>query len=556
MPSLKPYQYRPATPNNDEHPSPNYDSGNSHNSPASKFSIWSSPGSPKSRATTPSNSPILIPSGPTLLPRIRTRDQGLDQDVFTSKSHRRAFSTNFNPPNQPVPSRPGFQRSTTSPPQCSSVLTPVSTTSTVDTWAETSAINSPVPFSSSLTGRSLGHARSTSTPAVDFASLRRYGNPNYRTRPVYLTQKSQYSNVVLQSLPDFASPEFYVPASTGYRDLTPELCLDGPTTTVMEYLTGPNPAVAVVDKVSIGLGHHMHCWWDIRNLENWEDFNLDTIKAIPNFSPSEESSGLLNVPIPSAALPKPHGNQPVVQPSNERALQDVITTFYAAKINAALKTCQGHQHYITIVPQRNKEDGPFYLSAYANDETHALGRGRIVGLVKTYNYWNSSMGKEKNNKQNLYLSGLSHLHRLMRESNTRYGFIITEIELVCVRMGTEQGKPYFGFLELSNAITLSEQTGLTPCLALWYLHMLAGDAPLEGQCGYRIDLGPPHPPPGGGPLSRMHVRKPGLQGRDAWMQRVQESERRSARRARGWAFPEDPWSKKEREATKGVPGRR
>ncbi|KAF6239072.1 hypothetical protein HO173_002944 [Letharia columbiana] len=232
----------------------------------------------------------------------------------------------------------------------------------------------------------------------------------------------------------------YVPVPTEYRDLTPELCLDGPTTTVMEYLTGPNPAVDLVDKVSTSIGHHMHCWWDIRNLVDWEDFSLDTIVAIPDFSYSEESSGLLNVPIPAAALPKPHGSQSIVQPSNERGLQDVITTFYAAKINAALKTCQGHQHYITMVPQRNREDGPFYVSAYANDETHALGRGRVVGLVKTYEVWNSSMSKEKNSKQTLYLAGLSHLHRLLRESNTRYGFIMTEIELVCVRMGTEEGK--------------------------------------------------------------------------------------------------------------------
>ncbi|CAF9942229.1 hypothetical protein IMSHALPRED_003425 [Imshaugia aleurites] len=552
MPSLKPYKYRPATPDHDEHPSPEQDSGHSRNSSASKFSIWSSAGSSNSRATSPSDSPIIIPAGPTLLPKIRTRDQTIDQDVFTSKTHRRAFSTNFNPPNQPQLSRPGFKRSTTSPPQCSSISTPVSTTSTVDTWAENSAIGSPAPFSSTYVGRSLGHIRSSSTPAVDFASLRRYGNPNYRTRPVYLTQQSQYSNPVLPCLPDFVSPEMFAPASTEYRDLTPELCLDGPTTTVMEYLTGPNPPATLVAKVSTGLGHHMHCWWDIRNLEDWTDFSLDTILAIPCFSYSDESSGLLNVPVPAVALPNPHSNQPCLQPSNERALQDVITTLYAAKVNAALKICQGHQHYITMLPQRSKEDGPFFLSAYANDETHCLGRGRIVGLVKTYEVWNTSFRKEKNSKQTLYLAGLSHLHRLMRESNTRYGFIMTEIELVCVRMGTEEGKPYFGLLQLSKPIATSEQTGLTACLALWYLHMLAGDAPLAGQCGYRIDIGPPHPPPGGGPLSRMHVRKPGLEGRDPWMQRVQEGEKRSARRIRGWAFPEDNWSTKERLVVKGL----
>ena len=542
MPALKPYQYRPATPESHE------DSGHSRTSSSGKFSIWSSPGSPKSRATTPSDSPILIPAGPTLLPRIRAQDQGQDQDVFSSKTHRRAFSTNCNPPSQPRLSRPGFQRSTTSPPQCSSTFTPVSTTSTVDTWAEGSAIESPAPFSSNHAGRPFSHTRSTSTPAVDVASLRRYGNPHYRTRPVYLTQPPHYCNPVLPDVPDYDSSELYVPAPTGYRDLTPELCLDGPTTTIMEYLTGPNQAVDLVGgKLGIGNGAHLHQWWDIRNLEEWEDFSLDTILSIPHFSYSNETSGLLNVPIPAMALPKLHANQPIIQPSNERAFQDALTTYYAAKVNAALKTCQGHQHYITMRPERSKEDGPFYISAYANDETNALGRGRVIGVVKTYHVWNTSMQTEKNSKQTLYLAGLSHLHRLMRESNTRYGFIITEIELVCVRMGTEDVKPYFGYLELSKPIALSEQTGLTACLALWYLHMLAGDTPLDGQCGYKIDIGPPHPPKPA-PLPRAHVRKPGLEGRDGWMQRVGEGEKRTARRARGWVWPEDPWSPKERQA--------
>ena len=302
--------------------------------------------------------------------------------------------------------------------------------------------------------------------------------------------------------------------------------------------------MALVLRVTPGAGQHLHSWWDVRNLEDWEDFNLDTITAIPGFSYSEESSGLLNVPIPAAALPQPNVNQSLIHHANESKLQEAITGSYAAKVNPALKTCQGHQHHITMVPQHSKEDGPFYLSAYANDETQALGRGRVVGLVKTYELWNTSMRKEKNVKQTQYLAGLAHLHRKLRESNTRYGFIITEIELVCVRMGTEEvgsnKPPYFGLLELAKPITLHAQAGLTPGLALWYLHMLAGDTPLRGQCGYKVDMGPPQPPP------RQRVKKPGLEGRDPWMQRVQQAEQRSARIKRGWVFPEDPWSKKEK----------
>lgn len=79
--------------------------------------------------------------------------------------------------------------------------------------------------------------------------------------------------------------------------------------------------------------------------------------------------------------------------------------------------------------------------------------------------------------------------------------------------------------------------------------MLAGDVPLSGQCGYKIDIGPPHPPQGV-PLSRQRVLRAGLEGRDGWMQRVQEQEKRAARRVRGWVFPEDKYSPKERLALK------
>ncbi|KAK3167463.1 hypothetical protein OEA41_010590 [Lepraria neglecta] len=536
--SLEPYRYRPATPEYMAYPSPS----DTHSRNTSGSSLWSSPESISTQATTPS--PIRHQNGPTLLPKIRTRDQGLEPE-FRPKTHRRALSSNCNPPEHARPaSRPGFQRSTTSPPECSSVLTPISATSTVESWANTSALNSPYTLSSSSTRP--GHSRSTSTPAADAGGLRRYVNPTYRTMPVYTTRQPRYQPALFEGLEDFVA-DLPIAAPATYRELTPELCCSfGPTTTIMKYLTGPNPAVRPLNKFLTGVGVHAHCWWDIRNLQSWDDFNLDTIKAIPGFCHSlftedDEPSGLLQVPVEAVALPNPPINYAALEPSSEVALQDIINRFYAAKINAAIKTCQGHTRHITMQREHSAENGPYFISAYANDVTQNLsGKGRLVGIVKGYNMWNTGMRHEKGNLQCQYLSGLAHIQRLMREHDTRYGYIITEIELVCVRMGTEEGTPYFGLVEVCDPIALKTQDGLTAGLALWYLHMLTGDEALPGQCHWKIDTLPPQA------MSRSKVLP---EGRDPWMQRVGVSEMRNAKTRRGWAMPEDKYNRKKENPT-------
>lgn len=529
--SLEPYIYRAATPDTG-YPSPAHSNGHSRNTSGS--SLWSSPDSSYTYRTTPS--PIRQ-TGPTLIPKVRPQDQGFEPEIQLKKTHRRALSSQCNPPEYArSSSRPRYQRSTTSPPDCS-IITPISVTSSVETWAYDSAIDAPI-YSSSTARGSYGHGRSTSTPGIDASTLRRYGNPTYRTLPVYTTRSPQYTPAVLPGLEEFVPTEIYLPAPATYRELTPELvCSGGPTTTIIDYLSEKNQAIRPVEHVSMGTGVNAHCWWDIRNLRVWKEFDLDTITSIPGFT------GLLNVPVEAAALPYIPLSHAALRPSNERALQDIITRCYAARINAAIKTSQLHSRHITMRPEHSPDNGPYYVSSYANDITQTLsGRGRVVGLVKSYNVWNTGMRHEKGTKQVQFLAGLAHVQRLMREHNTRYGFIITEIELICVRMGIEEGTPYFGLIEVSDPIELRAQEGLTAGLALWYLHMLTGDFPLAGQCGWKVDIGPP------AAMTRSKVLQPGLQGRDKWMAPIQLGEMRSAKTRRGWAMPEDKLNRKREHA--------
>lgn len=69
-------------------------------------------------------------------------------------------------------------------------------------------------------------------------------------------------------------------------------------------------------------------------------------------------------------------------------------------------------------------------------------------------------------------------------------------------------------------------------MALWYLHMLGADVPLEGQCGWKVEVGPPVA------VSRQKVL---AEGRDKEMQAVGVQESRIAKTRRGWVWPGDAY---------------
>lgn len=456
-----------------------------------------------------------------------------------------------------------------------------------------STLNSPITFtqpearrasyvsshSRSTSANRARHARSGSAGSVDENVISRYGFPTYRNLPSYVTASSApqsnlglvtalpstYSTV--QDMPsftatctqDFVVPEFESAPAVQYPSFA-DVSFDtfqpvpAPTSSLVEYLSSPNPSPALVRRVtSAPRGISNHFWWDIRNLRSWEDFNITTIKAIPSVLP------LLEVPIPTSYLPQPCRQN--LQPEHESALQDICTNYYANKVNAALKVAQGNTHMVmrAIKPTPGARTQPEFVSNYPSDYEKTLfgdSRGRVVGLVKCYDQWNTGMRGESPPKQVLYLQGLAHLHRVMREHGCRYGFIMTEIELLCVRCGgpsdaatvdpttvnAQTGVPIFGYLETSAPIRLSTsgahpETGdlqLTAPLALWYLHMLAKENPFEGMGTWRMDVGGP------AALTRQNFLE-----KDSWIPKPQLGEKRESKRVRGWVFPDEPLSKRE-----------
>jgi hypothetical protein len=435
------------------------------------------------------------------------------------------------------------------------------------------------------------HSRSASSGSVDESVLGRFGFPTYRNMPQYITTTSSAattsattvtSNYVtslpqpqplgfvpqlqMPQLPKSNSVQQYpvvqasmlLPVQPPSQSFATDIAFDAvpggsATTCLMDYLTSPNPAPTLVRRIVANTMRGLHPWFDVRNLRSWDDFNINTITSIESILP------LLQVAVNEGQLPVPH--RPNLQPETESALRDVYRDYHLAKVNAALRVAQGESHMVMRACKAapGGRPQPDFVSNYQSDYEKTIfgdGRGRVVGLVRAYDQWNSSMRSDSAATQVKYLGGLAALHHHMREHGCRYGFIVTEIELLCVRAGgpsqansndfhtaKNNGLPVFGFLETAAPIRLSTsgidpETGLprmTADFALWYLHMLAKENPLPGiACTWRMDVGGPTA------LTRQNCLE-----RDSWMPKASEMEKREARRLRGWVWPEEPLSRKE-----------
>lgn len=531
------------------------------------------------------------------------------------RSRSSVSSTGFPIHYNPYLPRPDTCRRSTSPATSFQLLTPVSDTSPcmpIRGAHLASALNfATTPSRPAMNhGRSIStsavptHTRNLSTSSIDGSVLNRYGYPTYRNLPqgVHLGNRPQTASALSHLIPiavpgspmssaashsrqasrQATPPTAPTPAPTNNlptsqaapsaNTLTPSLVYDtsdlGPleTSTLESYLTTPNPSPSLVQRLlEPARGQSTHFWYDVRNLRHWNDFKPSTITSLPGLLP------LLQCPIPTSALPTPR--KPAdLSPESQNQLHEILRDHFAVKVNAALKVALGDNAlsmrslHANSPTNTGRSSQPEFLSNYANDTERTfpsassstsfsaqdMQRGRVVGIVKCYEQWNSGMRSESPPQRVRYLSGLSCLHHFMREHGCRYGFIITEIELLCVRYGgddTEGGVPNFGFLELSDPIRLSassapkaegqdggdaEALQMTAALALFYLHMLAKNQPLPGQFGWKLDIGGP------AALTRQkHLP------RDSWMSAPQQGEKREAKRNRGWVFPDEALSRRE-----------
>jgi hypothetical protein len=322
-------------------------------------------------------------------------------------------------------------------------------------------------------------------------------------------------------------------------------------TTLLQYLSLPNPALGLVLPENIPPSVRDSYWWfDVRNVRPWSDFNLETMLDMP------ELRTLLESGVPCDDLPTPRrvGLKPLEPEHVHLAHRD----HYATKLNAALKA-SSTQPSLQI---RSNENGIPSISAdfLSSVSTSPSGGDHVVGIVLCYKQWDSSMRNGNPILRVEYLRGLARLQHALREHGCRYGFIITEIELVCVRYGgdeviAQQAQPgfdfshnkssdfipIFGYFEVSPAITLSHNykypdrhPKMTAGLALWYLHIQASDTPLPGHLHWKLFIGTPEA------MTRQKYLE-----RDGWVpSKINTREKREVELLRGWVLPEDKLNQK------------
>lgn len=421
-----------------------------------------------------------------------------------------------------------------------------------------STLCSPISFASNT------HQRRASGSNLNDQTIEKYGFPTYRQLPTYIPSATNSQTETFMPTNFYPVPQ-RTPSPLQNSIVLDDLSLspldDGNTTTLMSYLTSPNPAPALVRQLNIHVRDTSakHFWWDIRQIRPWTSFTPSTISSIPGLH------ALLNINLPTISFPIPPRTS--LQPESEASLQAIYTAFYGTKLNAALSLSLGPRHLVMRASKSSSD--PSFISNYTDDTSQLIygrGLGRVVGLVKSFDRWNTGMRVEGNHRKVEYLRGLAHLHKHMREHGCRYGFIITEIELVVVRNGAEN-VPHFGYLEVqtiqlaahdspprSNSQTSTyeeversfdlpgeegaefpaKKPKMTALLALWYLHMLARDDPFQGQVGWKSEIGAP----------AEGTRRKCLP-KDEWIPEPQLAEKREAKRARGWVWPEEAVGRKE-----------
>lgn len=507
-----------------------------HSRSSSKVSVYSAasaesdPESLASRLTTPPRaSPPVRQHGPLLLPKIRSQDQDIDA---TPCGHYRMTT-----PPAPRPSR--HTRSYTNPESIHAIaFDSPATVASVNTSfsSQTDDLSGALLTSPANFATHVSHSRRASS--LDTTTLDKYGYPTYRQMPTYVPI------VAPQPQSDYGFASYsYSPRSQSPLSIstTPD---PTPNTNLISFLTCSNPAASLVRTISFPLrdATTKHFWWDVRNIRSWSSFNAATILSLPG------ATALLTSPVPASLLPQPAFTSR--HPETEAALHSIYASYYLPKLNSALAMSSTHPLHLSVPPKTSGLNDLVFVANGAGESATAAAMfggkptARVVGLVRSFDRFNTGMRVEGNIKRVEYLRGLAAIHHAMREHGCRYGFILTEIELVLVRNGTET-TPFFGDLEVTSvqlassapegdASTLPHETPMTACLALWGLCQLAGDDTPAGQAHWRAEIGAP---------AEGTRRK--AQPRDSWIPQPQLAEKREAKRSRGWVWPEDAIGRKE-----------
>ncbi|KZF18838.1 hypothetical protein L228DRAFT_286336 [Xylona heveae TC161] len=249
--------------------------------------------------------------------------------------------------------------------------------------------------------------------------------------------------------------------------------------TLLAYLQHGPPTLPVIDN---GSSHDnttskSYSAEDISQVGVWSSFNLNTI--MQQFQPL-----LANARIEDEAMP----TSPPQAINSETGLQQRFSFYLNARVRRSLRV---GFHYLATNNQLLNHTVVSFAegslaqmvntyrpdTAYFDSNLPTLTRpNRAPGELKPSYKWSLSLRDSPASKQTReFKQALSQVNYYMNQHKARFGFILTDRELVAIRRLDNAGS-----MELSESIPWSaqgtqHQPRLTVLLALWYLGMLASD---------------------------------------------------------------------------------
>lgn len=243
---------------------------------------------------------------------------------------------------------------------------------------------------------------------------------------------------------------------------------------LMAYLQNAPPAIPTLPPPNPGPNTTSTSYRasDIHSVGVWINFTLATVRQ-------RYQAHLMTTMLP----PDPFPVSPP-QPSSENPLRHRISDMLTTRIRRALRTgfnqLQAVNQLNGLTPlsfdvgEAASTPGGFTPDlAYCVAASFGSGPNRAPGDVKPSWKWSMAMATGTAHDRNEFRQVLSQVNHYMKQHGSRYGFVLTDIELVAIRRLDGNGS-----LELSTPISwdslgTAAQPRLTVMLALWYLGMLA-----------------------------------------------------------------------------------
>lgn len=216
---------------------------------------------------------------------------------------------------------------------------------------------------------------------------------------------------------------------------------------------------------------------DIASIGQWSAFNLASIQQ--RFGTMLEAARIQDEPVPPSP-PRPVNSETAVQ----ARLGALISNRIRRSLRCGFARLRSTQQ-ISGLTEMEYDVGTMakiidnYVPDLAFGSIHlpaATRTNQAPGDIKPSYKWSLDMRNTPNPRiRTEFKQALSQVNFYMKQHHARYGFILTDTELVAIRRLDKNGN-----IQLSSSIPLTtsgtaSRPKLTVLLGLWYLGMLAAD---------------------------------------------------------------------------------